>query len=187
MKSKTPFDHKEAGYSLARISEKLRICLGEQFSYCSRVPQYKTVSRHIDNAVAQIDILRDYLSGLACRELPGDLPYQLYYPGNQGVDFSTGLFAKTAGEKSQHRFDIRADERRQAFSDSEKPVSFNREDRRDANIWLFSASNTITEISGQAHQAFHHARAKKVQKLSAKAIESIFLLEAKISRLSVTL
>jgi hypothetical protein len=182
MKFKTPFDHKETGYSLAGISEKLLICLGEQFLYLPAQRQYRRITEHIHEAVSSIDSLRDYLCSIAYRELRGDLPYKFYYPSSHGIDFSTGLFAKTAGEPSRHRFDLRAEKRKQTYSDGEKTIPFSRKDRVDTNIWISSAITTITEISDQSRKAFLPANARKTRKLATEAIQAISSLNTHILR-----
>lgn len=182
MKSKSPFDHKEVGYSLAQISEKL-IYLGEQFSYPPVPRRYRSVSRQIDKAVIRINTLRDDLCSIAYRELPEGLPYKFYYPSSQGIEFSTGLFAKTEGETSRHRFELRAEKRKLAYSNKEKPVVFSREDRVDANIWISSAITTITEISDQARKVFYPASARKIRKLTTEAIQAISSLNIHIFRM----
>ena len=177
------FDHEEAGCSLASMRDKFLLSLGEQLSYCLKNQQHKAVSQHIDSAVAHIDFLRDYLFSLAYRELPENLAYKLYYPSSQGTEFPTGLFTKTEGETSRHRFDLRAEKRKQAYYNKEKPVVFSREDRVDANIWLSSAITAITEISDQARKAFYPASARKIRKLTADAIRAISSLNIHIFKM----
>lgn len=181
MKTKPRFDHDTTGHMLAEISEKLRICLGEQISYCPPSHRYRTISRCLDFAVSQVDALRDHFKSMAYHELSGDLPYRMYHPTVQEVDFTPCLFTKTPDGKPCHRFDIRSEKRKQGYPD--KPLRFSTEDRVDANIWLFSAAETIAGISHQTHQAFSHSTAKEARDLCAKALRAILTLEAEISNL----